>query len=192
MYICIFFFIKNYAISLLTEGGTVDIHMGTYSVNRAEFYYQTYAITTSDSSLVIIVPQYNQNSYKWLDIYQANVTLSHLIIQHTFNYSSWSGDLSSSSPLVVVGGASTLIISYVTFIPGSEGGVYVNPLILGMNDGGMVEIQNSSVVNISLSRVSLIHDYAATPFIFTNVTFLFAQIYFLFPISFIIDYYYFL
>jgi hypothetical protein len=150
----------------------VDIWNGTNTVGQQTFSGFIITITSSNGVYPFVAPLYVGNSNSWLVVdNQSNVTISNFILQHTYNYSTWTGSLSNSSPLISVYGGSTFIVNNVMFVPSNQALRYVNPLIFSSNSGGSVEIKYSSFVNISLNRASLVHDYYSTQYYFTNVTF---------------------
>jgi hypothetical protein len=79
-----------------------------------------------------------------------------------------------------VAAGSKLTIDNSTITCGDRGVTYANPLVLGWSDGGSVEIRYTTILDISLTRVSLFYDYYSTSFIITNVTFTYDEPFFFF------------
>jgi hypothetical protein len=121
---------------------------------------------------VIIIPIFIVGTAgAWFNLSRSNVTFSNIVLYHTYNYANWRADLSNSSPLMFVAAGSKLTIDNSTITCGERGVTYANPLILGWSDGGSVEIRYTSIMDISLTRVSLFYDYYSTSYIVSNVTF---------------------
>jgi hypothetical protein len=150
---------------------TIDILDGNNSVSAMSFNQSAATFTSTSEIYPFITPTYTGSDSVWLNINQSNVTLSNLFLYHTYNYSSWVGDLSTSSPLILVSVQSFVVINNVTVTSGDQQSIYVNSFIVGMNSGGSIKMEYSTFVNVSLYRVSLVHDYDPTPFYFANVTF---------------------
>jgi hypothetical protein len=123
------------------------------------------------ASVVIVIPTFLDASGAWLTLDQSNMTISNVILHHTYNFGGWSGLLSLSSALIEVGDDSNLIVSNVTFVPGDQSAMYTNPIVLGMGSDSSVDIGYSVFVNMSITRVSLFHSYENPKFYFTNVSF---------------------
>jgi hypothetical protein len=149
----------------------VSIVNGTYDAAAQNFNNNDLTITSTGVSTVIIIPTFSGSSGMWYNITQSNITISNVIVRHTYNYASWTGDLSYSSPLIVLADSSILTVSGVTFTSGDQATSYTNPLIFSRNAGNSVNINYTVFLNISQARVSLLHDYYATPFVIINSTF---------------------
>jgi hypothetical protein len=150
----------------------VDIWNGTNNVGQQSFSGFTITITSSNGVYPHVTPVYAGNNTPWLVVdNQSNVTISNFILQHTYNYSAWTGSLSNSSPLISVSGESIFVVNNILFVAGNQALVYVNPIIYTSNYGGLVEIKYSTFINISLSRAPLVFDFYSTQYYFTNVTF---------------------
>jgi hypothetical protein len=115
----------------------------------------------------------------WLKLLETNITLKNFILVHTYNYSGWTGDLSNSLPLIWVDVGSIVLINNLIITSAEQSSVYRNPVILGMGISSSVQIEYCTFANISLSGVSLVHDYYSTPFSFINVTFWYDKAYLL-------------
>jgi hypothetical protein len=107
------------------------------------------------------------------------VSFSGVIIQHTYNFGGWQGLLSQCSPLILMGYDSNIVFINVTFIPGDQSLTYSNPIVLGNGSSSSIDSRDTSFINTSLTRTSLLHSYENPNFYITNSTFRYDEVIFL-------------
>jgi hypothetical protein len=155
---------------MVKQNGTVVLVNGIHSASMQSFNSNDFNITTTGLCVVTIIPKYTENNNRWFTLTDSNVTMSNVVLHHTYSYSEWVGDFSRSA-LIEVQKNSSLVISNVTVVPGDETVTYANAFVLGYGDGSFVNVTCSSFLNFSLTRVSLFYSNAKLKFNFTNVTF---------------------
>jgi hypothetical protein len=121
--------------------------------------------------LPTLTPTYTNSENAWLSIETSNVTISGIVIYHSYNYSSWLGGLENSAPLFLLKSDSVVEFDRVLFTTLDPTLLVYNPIIVGSGSNSTVNIKNSSFTNINLSRASLIYDYWTTSFNLLNDTF---------------------
>jgi hypothetical protein len=151
---------------------------GTHSAAPLSFVGNAFELASMGTSVVIVIPTFLDAYGAWLTLDLSNVTIGSLILRHTYNYGEWTGILMLSSALIEVGNDSNLIINNVTFVPGDQSVTYTNPILLGMGSGSSVDIRYSVFINMSLTRVSLLHSYENPKFYLTNISFRYGEHFF--------------
>jgi hypothetical protein len=150
---------------------------GTHDAAPLLFVGNVFELTTAGTSVVIVIPTFLNASGAWLTLDQSNVTISNVVLHHTYNYGEWN-DLSLSSALIEVGDDSNLVINSVAFIPDDQSETYANPVVLGTGSGSSVDIRYSTFINMSLTRVSLCHSFENPELYFTNISFRYGEHFF--------------
>jgi hypothetical protein len=154
----------------MENDGTVLLVNGTHNASPQVFSGNDFTLTCTGSSVVIVIPTYTGGVGIWFSVGTSNVTISNLVLRHTYSYSGWSSQY-SNSPLMQVEYLGNIVISNVTIIPNNQTVTYANPFVLGYSESSFVNVSYSSFSNFSLTRVSLFYDYSKVKFYITNVTF---------------------
>jgi hypothetical protein len=156
---------------MIYPGTTVEIVSGNQNVMSM---YITGEFTVKGSTTYdrpTITPTYvNGVSQPWLNLTSAFVTLTNLIIYHTYN-STWT-NIATSSCLFYLFNESNLVVSYVTFMTQNPGMVIINPIFVNWFSS-VFNISDCDFTNISFQGCPLFFEDYFGDVYFTSCNFRF-------------------
>jgi hypothetical protein len=166
------YYYQDYAYEQGGNGSTIEVLNGTFNV--ASFNVSSSLFTLKSANVIApptLIPIYNGGNNSWLFFELSNVTISGVIIYHTYNYSGWSGGLINSAPLFLISNQSHIKFGNVFFTTANPTLLLSNPVFVGTNANSVIDIENSTFLNINLKGVSLVYDCLSSTFNVVNVSF---------------------
>jgi hypothetical protein len=156
---------------------TLEVANGTYDVGTHNLTWFLITLKCTNVAFpAVLNPTYTNEGNAWLYIKSTNVTISGVIIHHTYNYSGWTNDLINSAPLFFISSSSYVKLSQITFTT-SDTSLVGNPVIVGSDGDSVVDIENCTFTKINLRRVTLIYVHSSATFNITNVKFGYSLLY---------------